>query len=246
MRRTNTLEPQSSLELLALKQDLTESILVAAFELRTVVARINENIANANEIYAHLAERRDRAVRLNTYADFISGGITGIIGSALDLGKINPIPGDVIDGVEGAVQTGLASWAFKQQQGEKRLQQGVPNMLTNLLNHNKEAENDYPPSVWAFLNLPVDGGRSTVLNRVVDRWVKLDLCLKHSGHKEDSSSRLKRIASTSPREERLSIDILEDRIAMLTDLHSSLQHMDFCLLELFQFLHGSKEITDLN
>src|SRR5262245_62144518 len=56
LRQQGATDLQSKLELQICKQDLTESVLIASQELRTIVARIDSELADASEIHAHLAE----------------------------------------------------------------------------------------------------------------------------------------------------------------------------------------------
>ena len=236
---------QGKVELLACKQELTEQVIIAEQELRTVVARIDSELADASEIHAHLSERRDRAVRFNTYANLVSGGITGIVGGACQTASLNHFSYDLIDTTEGAIQTCLASWAFRQQHGEKRIESGLPNLLNHLMARNSDAQNDYPSSVWSYLTLPARGSKDpkgTIVSTLVDRWFRLHLCLKHGGHREHQKTRIPKIANAT--DARLTIDILEDRMAMLNDLQACVRQMDYLVLELMQFIHGTKSLPD--
>lgn len=231
------------LDYLLLKQEVMENLLIASAELNATVAEIEQEIASTNEIHAHLSERRDKAVRYNTYANFISGGITGIVGGSLNMNKnVSDLVPDIIDTFEGTIQTSLATWALKQQSGEKRMSQSVPTMLSNLINRTPESINDYPKSVAAYLSLSSDGGKTTTASKMVDRWYKLDLCLRHEGHKESRESRIKRINSATSPNQKLSIGVLEDRTAMLSDLRSTIAQMQIPLLELFQILNGRRRM----
>ena len=101
---------------------------------------------------AFLEERRDKVIRLNTIANFISGGVTGIVGGALKIGSVNEQSANGIDTGEGITQTALALLALKQQAGEKKIVDGTPNMLTKLFDINAiHTQRDYPPSVWNYL-----------------------------------------------------------------------------------------------
>lgn len=241
----HTVEPdlRAELKMLKTKQDLLEKIEIVEAELNSSTALIDQEIASANEIHAHLAEKRDKAVRINTYADFLNGGVTGVVSGALAVADLNHLNSDIIDTVEGAVQSGLAAWAFRQQQGEKRMSEGVPSMLSHLIDRSPDSQGDYPPSVGAFLSISNDGGKSTIVSKLVDRWYKLDLCLRHQGHREDRESRLKKITKPTLSSQRDTIELLEDRDAMLIDLRATLQQMRHPILELVQFVHGDKRLS---
>ena len=242
MRSHGASDASSSLEMLSLKQELLESTVIAAQELRAVVARVNSEDADTSELHAHLAERRDRAVRINTYANLISGGITGMVGGGLSLGSVNHLAPDLIDTTEGVIQTSLATWALSQQRGESRMMRGTPSLLSHLMNRSSELEDDFPPSVWCYLQLPIHGGKDTIISTLVDRWFLLNLCLKHSGHRESRASRQIRIANAPNKNSKVSIDVLEDRMAMLSDLRACVQQMDYLVLELMQTVHGTKTV----
>lgn len=242
LRQMGATDLQSKLELQICKQDLTESTLIASQELRTVVARIDSELADASEIHAHLAERRDKAVRFNTYANLVSGGITGIVGGAFQTSDLHHLTYDLIDTTEGVVQTCIAGWAFKQQSGEKRIESGSPNLLRHLMDRSPDTESDYPPSVWSYMNLPARVGKGTIMSSLVDRWFTLHLCLKHNGHREKAKTRMQKISNSL--DARVTIDILEDRMAMLTDLRACVHQMDYLILELLQFIRGTKSLPD--
>ncbi len=233
-----------TVESLALRQDTIESILQSALEVRTVAARIDREMANANEVLAYFAERRDRAVRLNTYADLISGGITGILSGSFKVAEMRGVTPDLIDTIEGSLQTGLSAWALQQQSGEKRREQAVPSLLTHLFQQKANAEHDYPPSVWAYLSSPLPASKTNAsrLDIVVDRWMKLELCLSHGGHRADTTDRAKRVAGHLD-SRKITIDVLEDRIAMLSDLRATVVQMDSDLLEMMQIVKGKRMVA---
>jgi len=208
-----------TVESLALRQDTIESILQSALEVRTVAARIDREMANANEVLAYFAERRDRAVRLNTYADLISGGITGILSGSFKVAEMRGVTPDLIDTI-------------------------VPSLLTHLFQQKANAEHDYPPSVWAYLSSPLPASKTNAsrLDIVVDRWMKLELCLSHGGHRADTTDRAKRVAGHLD-SRKITIDVLEDRIAMLSDLRATVVQMDSDLLEMMQIVKGKRMVA---
>lgn len=229
-------------ELVVLKQETLESLVMAGFEVDTVIGRIDRELANASEILAYLAERRDRAVRLNSYADFISGGITGIVSGGMKLADAGGIAPDLLDTIEGGIQTSLASWALQQQRGESRRERGIPSILMHLFGPKTEAASDYPPAVWAYLSSPLPASKNGAsrLDILVARWRQLGYCFTHKGHRNDR--RVQNIAGLNPRV-RLTIDVLEDRIAMLNDLRATVLQMDSDLLEMTQTLHCTRSVV---
>ncbi|MBI5176184.1 MAG: hypothetical protein HY986_25090 [Candidatus Melainabacteria bacterium] len=227
------------LSMLAIKQNLTESILSQGFEVRAVISKIDIEIADSDDLQALLEERRDQAVRLNSIANFISGGVTGILGSAFNLGDINSKVDDSIDLSDGVVQSSLALLALKQQQGEKRLVKGMPNMLSRLFEAKQAVE--YPERIWNFINsVPLTGGQTSTRKEVLmAHWRRLGLIDRVRRDQPTEQLRLNSIVGTAPKC-RVSIDLLDARSAMLHDLRAVISEMDNYLLELIQYLRSVK------
>lgn len=237
------------LELLILKQSLMEAILSQGFEIRAVLSKVDTEIADADDLQALLEERRDRAVRLNSIANLVSGGITGIVGSGLNLGDINSKADDSIDLSDGIVQSGLAIFALKQQIGEKQISKGLPNMLSRLFEQNNSLE--YPDHIWQFLNsvpvvsdesqtaVSIDEVGKTRRQILMDHWRRLGLIDRNRRDKTSEQERVRTIIGVAPKT-RVSIDLLEARSAMLHDLRAVVSELDNYLLELVQYLRSVK------
>jgi len=165
------------------RQNVIEAVIVISQEARTFVHFVEEEVARADGINAILAAKRARALKLNTYGDLLSGGISGMIGGALAIGDTNHLTYDTIDAVEGLVQTILAVWSLHEQRGEKRLEKGIPNILSRLFEPEKGPSPAYPQSVWTFLNSPGTEGGPTRREKLVADWKKSGFCLLHHGRR---------------------------------------------------------------
>lgn len=231
---------QSRFQLLAAKQDALETLMMTNYEVRFVTNRIDRELAKTNEILAYEAERRDRAIRINTYANFLSGGVTGMVRGGLKLGDVNHIPPEVIETAEGGIQASLASWAFHEQRGDRRLEEGVPNMLAKILQTSDHRPPEFPASVWNYLNTATSMRKDNATRRTVliNRWIEKKMCLIHRGHGGTSEVRAARLAGTAGRSRTVDIGVLEDRVAMLTDLRCSVTGMENLLLELIESLRA--------
>jgi hypothetical protein len=229
------------LKALLLKQSLTESVLSESFEVRSCLSNLETEIAQADDLQAFLEERRDKVIRLNTIANFISGGVTGIIGGALKIGSVNEQSANGIDTGEGITQTALALLALKQQSGEKKIVDGTPNMLTKLFDINTiHTQRDYPPSVWNYLT-SVPANSSTGLTRqqtLMKRWQDL----KVINTKANQTHRKEVIGHITGTHQQpiVSIDLLDARSAMLHDVRAVVSEMDHPLLELMQTIRNAK------
>ena len=54
-----------------LKQEIIEAVLCQTLEVRSCLGRLDVEIAEADDLQAFLQEKRDKAIRLNTIANFI-------------------------------------------------------------------------------------------------------------------------------------------------------------------------------
>lgn len=227
-------------EVVSLKLELVESILIASYENRAVVNKINKEIAAASEVNAYLAEQRDRALRLNTYVNFISGGITRMVTGGLTLGSVNHIAPDTLTAIEGVIQTSLATWGVHQLRGEKRLErQGTENMLTPIFDPSSPTAANYPPSVWNYLNSSPSAAKKQPSRRqqLLDHWYSNGLYLMRNKHKLTDDQRLQHVSGTNQVTFRITNDLLQDRMAMLTDLKTVVSEMDDNLLEILRVVH---------
>lgn len=227
------------------RQNLMVNVLVVTQDVRTFVHFLEEEIAKADSINAMIAARRDRALKLNTYGDLISGGITGVVGGGLQIADINHLAYDTIDTIEGAVQAGLALLSLREQQGEKRIEKGIPNILSRLFEPEKGPSPAYPTCVWKFLNAPATQrpNAETRREKLVNGWNSSGLCVSHHhihrGRAKTLSERRERLTNSSTRNYRATAELIEDRIAMLHQLRSTVTRLDVIMLELLLYLQNS-------
>ncbi len=232
---------ETLLKSLLLKQSLTESVVSESFEVRSCLSNLETEIAQADDLQAFLEERRDKVIRLNTIANFLSGGITGIVGGALKLGDVNEQSANGIDTGEGITQTALALLALKQQAGEKKIVEGTPNMLTKLFDINAtHTQRDYPPTVWNYLT-SVPENSATGLTRqqsLMKRWEDLKVINTKSSQRQRKEV-IGHITGTH-QQPIVSIDLLDARSAMLHDVRAVVSEMDHPLLELMLAIRKAK------
>jgi len=224
-----------SIEYVLLKQKLLETLLEASFELRTMTSKLHSEIAQADDLQAVMEERRDRAIRLNTIANFISGGITGIIGGSMKLGNMPSAPPDSIDLAEGVVQTSLAALAYKQQNGERRFVQGVPNSLAKIFDPSLPSE--YPDLVWRYLQaVPAESSMNvTRRESLLRHWHKFGVIdrIRPSKDRPTTQVAIAHVSGMHPNH-AVTIDLLSTRSAMLHDVESVVEEIDSLLLVLLQ------------
>lgn len=232
----------TSADYLEARQNLIVNVMVVTQDVRTFVHFLEEEIAKADSINAMIAARRDRALKLNTYGDLISGGITGIIGGGLQLADVHHVAYDTIDTVEGAVQTALALMSLREQQGEKRIEKGIPNILARLFEPQKGPSAAYPACVWKFLNAPSSQrpNAETRREKLVNEWNQNGLCISHHHiHRRKPKAmgeRRERLLNSSTQNYRVTAELIEDRTAMLHQLRSTVTRMDVIMLEILLYL----------
>jgi len=223
----------------SLKLDLLEAILTASYEVRFVDNQIDHEVDRAREVYYYLTEQRDKALRINTYVNFISGGVTRMVSGGMLLGDVNHIAPDTLSAIEGVIQTSLASWGLFQLRGEKRLEHsGTANMLTPIFDPSSPMKSRYPNSVWTYLNSSPDGSGNTPTRRrmLLERWYNGGHFLMRNRHNMSNDERLKHVSGTNQASFRLTSGLLEDRMIMLTDLKTEISQMDDNVLEILQIL----------
>ncbi len=227
------------------RQNLMESVMVVSQDVRTFVHFLEEEIAKADSINAMIAARRDRALKLNTYGDLLSGGITGIVSGGLAIGDVHHLSYDTIDTIEGFIQAGLAIMSLREQTGEKRIEKGIPNILSRLFEPEKGPTAAYPDCVWTFLNSPNARTASSQTRRqdLIDKWSKSGFCVSHHHkyHKKGNpiNERRERITNASQGNYRLTAELIEDRTAMLHELRSTVTRLDVIMLEILLYMRSN-------
>ncbi len=227
----------NTIQYLLSKQRVLADLTDVSFDVRRCTNAVDREIAKNSSKAAYLTELRDKAIRFNTYADFVAGGLTGIIAGALEMADLSRFANTSVDISEGIGQAGLSAWAFKAEHAGDRRQGGLPNILAAVIDpaYRHEA---YPESVRAFLNTPSPDSPSGIsrLDAMLERWEKLNFCLTHTGHRMKKAKRVKNLTGTHQEDATATIDLLEDRTAMLHDLRAEVTMMDEAVAEMFDYV----------
>lgn len=220
---------------LIIRQQIDDMVLTKMFDVRKTLNIIDKQIDNGQAVRAQLSTRRDKAIRFNTYADIFAGGITGIIAGSLRLGSLLFIAPDVVDVVEGVGEAGLAGIALRTENIQHSLERGVPNLLGKIIYPDHKHRNNFPDSVWKYLNSVPSHSKTNMTRReeLVEKWTTNKFCLIHKGHRLHPHIRAKHASGTHKGRAKLSIELLEDRIAMLRDLRVSVTKMEDNIAEIY-------------
>lgn len=225
---------------LASRQALVETIEVAELEVRAVAARIDSEIAEADAVRAVLERKRDRDLLVNLTANFATAGIAKIVGNSLGLAPGGETANHILEIIDGVVQTGLPLLYLKQQYGERRMVNSVPTLLSLVLIPSVSPVGECPPSVWQFLNNN-PAGVSNRDSRIVwlnEKWRKLGLFERHKKVARKPQVAMAHLAGTVSDRQTVTIDLLEDRSAMLTDLKAMVTQMEIGLRDVLQLMRA--------
>jgi len=227
---------ENAINYLIQKQKMTEILTDLGFDVRRCTNAVDREIAKNSSKAAYLTELRDKAIRYNTYADFVAGGLTGILSGALEMGDLNRFAYNTVDVLEGTGQSALSYWAYRAEHAGDRRQGAMPNVLIEIIDPTVDHD-AYPPTVRSFLETsPPDSNGKTRAQMMLERWEAMNFCFTHSGHKMKKHHRKKHLSGQHSEDATMTIDLLEDRTAMLHDLRAEITTMDEAVAELFDLL----------
>lgn len=227
-RRLSTPE---SLEVTQNKQAIMQAVLVAMLQVRAASAQISYDIFEAGQTRTLLEGRRDKVIKYNSIANFMSGGVAEVTGGSMQLApNIQQLDtaGNIVEIVGGVAQTALSVMALRQQQGQKRRQPLRPNMLAPIFDQTTNHESKYPSVVWKYLNSSPSNGDSRRV-ALVKQWLE-------SGRLPGREApRIAALTGNGGQRYPVTIDILEDRQAMLSDVNAMISTIERQLLEILLY-----------
>ena len=209
-------------KIIYLRNKLNALMQAINLQISATHGRIESAIAQADELRAYVTERRNRITRRNTQINLVSGGATKMSGYSIALAPtITPIPTDVLEIFDGAVQATLSMLAMREQQKEKKLEHGMPAILVSFLNDPQSSSAQFSPGIWMYLNhaSPDNITNKTRREILIENWQKTGILPPPVS----SSSNIKQPAK---------VNLLDQRLAMLSDLKSEVAEMNNGLMEL--------------
>jgi hypothetical protein len=234
---------RNGLELLSLRQDILEGVTSSSLQVDATIAQIDNEIAQCSELRGYLADKRDHTVNLLNLSSIATGGALGVVSSALQLSARTSKAGNATGIVSGAVTSTLSAFGLKTQKGQQRRFGFPSNMLAELFNRSVEPNSEYPLPVWQFMTsvAPTDEDKITRQQRLIRTWVQV----KRIDPPDTVKGKLKieHVTSRPSDGYKLTIDDLEDRVAMLQDVRAKLSFMKRDLGVLLQALPKSMFAT---
>jgi hypothetical protein len=223
---------EEAIELLTLRQRLDYRLTVTSLEIEKTLSDIDKEDTRADELRFLLENRRQKALQLNSYANLIGGGGLSIIGAGLGVG--NNTVGNIVQTTGGSVNASLAAAALNSQRdtGVAITHRGTHrNMLAVIFGLPLDEDTAVPATITAYLNEPVaEGSQLTRKDELVRRWTTLGRIPSRS--ESGYTREVNLIAGEVPESHRLTISVLDDRSAMLSDLRAEISNMNSKLLKL--------------
>lgn len=231
-----------SLELLAkrqklmyLHQRLLHILSTANLQVNATNGQIEAEMAQLHEVRARMMDDNARTLRRNSIINFVSGGVTKISGYSIALGSTDT-PTNILEIIDGGIQCALSAQVMKQLHSDCEAAKELPPMLSALEGQGNPSI--YPPQVWAYLSEPQANSATQPSRRAA-------LCAlwqaRGVGERKDKATKLKSgggfrsnlsLAKLAPK-------LLDDRIAMLSELRSTVSHMHHALMNLSEMSKSS-------
>ncbi len=228
-----------SLETLVVRQEITEKVLAASLDVDGVSAIIDTEVEQIRAIRSDLQSRRDKAQNIINVASLVTGGAFGVVNTALQFSSKTANLGNGI-GVGGGAASVVLSIIGIRQQGERRSLGDSPRMLARLFGRQPDASeatpSAYPEEVRLYLNSapPSQATKGTRREQLIAKWrsegkLKQDRSLKGGGSVDALSGNISQ-------SRKLSINELDDRVAMLMDVRAQVSLMKRELGEILRSL----------
>ncbi len=92
--------------------------MIANLQVRDVVARIEKETTDIDRLSGFLEADRERAIKLNSFANGINSGALNELGHAGEM-RANEVPGEIVEPLTGGVVTNLSAISLYKQSGGK-------------------------------------------------------------------------------------------------------------------------------
>lgn len=201
-----------------LRQALLERVAAAGLEVDGVLAQIQYEREQLQDVANSLQAKRDRAVWIGTLAGIIVGSGMGVAGAAMQFSDRTAKAGDVIAVASGVAATVLSLVTIRLQRGGKRALGPTPNMLAPFFDRPPTPQSRYSEWIWDYMNGVSSGtaGEASMRQQLLREWVdsgRVDL-----SDSQAAKQKIELLASSASQGRVLTIDLIADRRAMLSDV----------------------------
>jgi hypothetical protein len=218
---STTATPVDRWQLLWLHQRITEQVMTASLQVDAILAKIDNEVARANELRGYLADSRDRTVTRDNLLSVIVGGGLGATSSAMQFSSNLSRPGDAVGIGAGLASVGFGLLGIRAQAGRSSRFDFDSNLLAEIFDRPALPDSHYPATIWTFLNQePLNVHGITRKQELLRTWVQVRRIDSLA-----STAKIDRVTSEPSEGLKLSIDDLEDRAAMLQDVRARISFL---------------------
>jgi hypothetical protein len=232
------------LEMLELKEELSETLEETRMEIEYVRSALAAELAVQSELVRAYTQRRDNRVLQSNLWSFRTNGALWAVTEALSIPTYShprySVSAGTIGILAGLLPTAFSLVALRTSQGGSFDRQKRPNMLSRVFDYPVNPAIDYPESVWNFLNsAPAHRkGEGSRIKLLIDQWLAdSNIHILSSLNNKAELDLL-----TGSVEQHLSISLLSDRVAMMSQLDALVSLMNRPLLELLLCVRGVKHL----
>lgn len=244
--KTDQTDTAPNLESLVLRQEITERVLAASLDIDSVNAVIDSEVEQIRDIRSDLQSRRDKAQNIINIASLVTGGVSGVIGTAMQFRSSTSKLGNGVTVGGGATSVVMALIGIHKQNGGRSTLGNSPRMLARFFGRQPAAEeavkSEYPDDIWSYLNSadPSGADQGTRKEQLIKKW-------QTEGRvgPDDSPKwrrKLEFLTDNTPQPAKLSIDDLSDGITMLQDVRAKVSLMKRDLGEILRFLSIRQDV----
>jgi len=222
-----------SIEELSMRQDILETAIATSLEVDGVLAELENERDHLSELNSVLQGRRDHTVNLLSAANLVTGTGLGIAVNAMQFSSTTANVGNGLGVASGIGSTVLSIIGIRAQGGPVVSVGRIPNMLAPLFRRPAALNAYYPPEIMEYLK-SVPPGQSessgTRLDQLMSEWQQAGRIGNQGQPKTEK--KIAMLTSSLDKKTKLSIDDINDRIAMLADVTGRVGLMKRDLAEL--------------
>jgi hypothetical protein len=195
-----------------------------------------------SEMESHFKYDRDKRVDFMNAWGYRTNGALWAVAEALDIPTYArprySISSGTIGIIAGLVPSAFSLYAMQESGGGKHERSPHPNMLCKPFGYPVTNDIDYPETVWTWMNSapPHDPQQIKRLDFIKDWW-RRDKNLRFFAKNQDKDD-IELLLGL--RQDKLTIQLTTDRLAMVRHLHALTMQMERPLLELMMIVRGAK------
>jgi hypothetical protein len=216
--------------LLYIRTKLNTFVQATNLQINSTKGILDSAIAQADDLKAFLTEQRNRVTHRNSQINLVSGGVTKMVGYGIALADLSAIPTNVLEVFDGGVQSGLSSLALREERREGKLEHGMPVILQAFLDGKPDPH--FPWLIWRYMNdSPAGEGTLKGQSRrqiMIANWQKTGITTRATGMPKKQTGKV-----------MVTVDLLDQRMAMLSDVNSLVSKMHAALMSLSDAVSAS-------